>query len=108
MGIMEPMLDWPEMTGIVFLVLGFGLALFSQNWVILYLVMFVAGMAFGATYFRCRKKSAMTPAFVAFMFCIIGLLLGTLFAKIHIVVLMIVAGTIVGYVLHDKGIIHSI
>lgn len=104
---MDPYMDWPEMMGVVFLVLGFGLALFSQNWVILYLVMFFAGMAFGAAYFRCKKKSAKTPAFIMFMFCIIGLLLGTLFAKTQMVVLMIVAGTIVGYWLHDKGIIHS-
>ncbi len=104
---MEMVFDWPEFFAIVFMIIGFGLALFSDNLIIAYIVVFLMGLLFGRVWYR-GKKTNQIPLFLSIVFFLLGFMIGTLFASLQIIVLLMLAGVILGFWLHEKGIIHSV
>lgn len=104
----EPLyLDWPEITAFIFMILGFVLALFSQSMIIAYIVVFLMGLLFGRIWYRW-KRSGRIPLFLAIIFFLMGFIVGALFANLQVIVLLLLAGIVIGYWLHEKGIIHSV
>ncbi len=104
---MELVLDWPEFWAVVFMVVGFALALFSDNLAIAYIVVFLMGLLFGRVWYR-GKKTNRIPLFLSIIFFLLGFMIGSLFASLQVIVLLMLAGVLIGYWLHEKGIIHSV
>lgn len=104
---MEFPLDWPEFFAVIFMIVGFALALFSDNLVVAYIVVFLMGLLFGRTWYR-GKKTNRIPLFLSIIFFLFGFMIGTLFSSVQVIVLLMLAGVLIGYWLHEKGIIHSV
>ncbi|HLF54759.1 MAG TPA: hypothetical protein VI612_03495 [Candidatus Nanoarchaeia archaeon] len=104
---MELALDWPEFWAVVFMVVGFAFALFSDNLVVAYIVVFLMGLLFGRVWHR-GKKTNRVPLFLSIIFFLLGFMIGSLFASLQVIVLLMLAGVVLGYWLHEKGIIHSV
>lgn len=103
----EMKLDWPEVVALVFVIVGFLVALNTgQAWT-MYLVAVLAGLFFGRRWYRRRKgdKFSLFLTMVAFL---VGFGLGSLLLNIRMLVLVFLAGFAVGFWLHDKDIIKSI
>jgi len=104
----EPLyMDWPEIIAFIFMIVGFFLAIFADSMIIAYIVVFLMGLLFGRIWYR-YKRSSRVPLFLSIVFFLLGFMVGTLFAKLQIIVLLMLAGTVIGYWLHEKGIIHSV
>jgi len=104
----EPLyLGWPEVVAFILMIVGFFFAIFAQNMIIAYIVVFLMGLLFGRVWYRYSRSSRI-PLFLSIMFFLLGFMLGTLFANLQIIVLLMLAGTVIGYWLHEKGIIHSV
>lgn len=98
--------DWPELTAIVVLIIGFAFALFSRNSVTLYLVCFFTGLLFGRLWFKVRMSHCI-PLFLAIMAFFLGFILGGIWANLRIIAIVLLAGILIGYWLHEKKIIRS-
>ena len=100
------MLDWPEIIAILFAILGFALALFSGNFVIIYIVALLMGLVFGRLWYKFRLSHTI-PIFLALMAFFLGYILGGVWANMRIIAIMLLAGILAGYWLHAKRIIRS-
>ena len=98
--------DWPELTAIVVLIIGFAFALFSRNTTTLYLVCFFAGLLFGRLWYKVRMSHCI-PLFLAIMAFFLGFILGGIWANLRIIAIVLLAGILIGYWLHEKKIIRS-
>ncbi len=104
---MNVMFDWPESVAFLFLIIGVVMALFSGNIYILYTVCFLVGLVFGRVWYRLRMSECI-PLFLAIMAFFLGFILGGIFANLRIIALVLIAGILVGYWLHEKKIIRSL
>jgi len=98
--------DWPEWIAMIFLILGFAMALFSASPTILYTVCFLMGLVFGRIWYK-REKKGKVPLFYSIMTFFIGFIVGALFANIRFIVFFLLAGILAGYWIHRKRIIHA-
>ncbi len=102
---MDLTLDWPELYGLLFIVVGFGLAIVSRNAFVTIAVIGLMGLSFGRTWFRCKKQSTWVPLFITMMFFLIGFFVGSFFANLQISIMVFLGGTLAGYKVHEKRVI---
>ena len=103
---MNLIFDWPETVGLLFLIIGLVLALFSGNAVVLYSVCFIMGLVFGRMWYKFRASHCI-PLFLAVMAFFLGFILGGIWAHLRIIALALLAGILLGYWLHEKKIIRT-
>jgi len=101
------LLDWPETVGLLFLIIGFVLAIMSGNAVVLYITCFLMGLIFGRMWYKFRVSQCI-PLFIVVMAFFLGFILGGIYANLRIIALLLLAGILVGYWLHAKKIIRSL
>ena len=99
--------DWPETVGLLFLIIGFVMAMLAGNVYVLYSVCFLIGLIFGRILYRFRMSECI-PIFIVIMAFFLGFILGGIYANLRIIALLLLAGILISYWLHDKRIIRSI
>lgn len=99
--------DWPELAAVIFLFLGFILALASSTFTIAYIVIFLLGLMFGRTWYRFHRarKTALVMSIAA---CLLGFGFGAILGNLQLVVLVFLLGILIGYWVHQKGWISSV
>ncbi len=98
--------DWPEAISLLLLIIGFFMAIFSGNNAILYIVCFLMGLIFGRIWYKFRLSHCI-PVFLAIMGFFLGFILGGIFANLRVIALVLLAGLLIGYWLHEKKIIRT-
>ncbi len=93
--------DWPELVAFTFLLVGFFLALFSQSFFVLYSVCFLMGLIFGRVWWKWKTANKV-PVFLTIVGFLLGFMLGSLFANLRLIVLLVFGGIIIGYYVHVK------
>ena len=101
------MCDWPEILASIFLSIGIIFGIFSKNLAAVYIICILAGLLFGRLWWKFKKDNK-TPIFISIMTFFFGFILGTLFADIRIILILLLLGTLAGYWLHEKKIITSV
>ena len=100
------LLDWPETFALTFLIVGFFMAIFSGSTTVLYIVCFLMGLVFGKVWYRFRMSNCI-PLFMAIMTFFLGFILGGFFANLRVIALLMLAGILIGYWIHEKKIIRT-
>ena len=101
------LLDWPEVIALIFFALGVIIALASGTFWILYSVSFLMGLLFGRVWYR-QAKSNKVPLFLTIALFLLGMIVGSFFAWVRPVTILLIAGVVIAYFLHAKGIIESV
>ena len=99
--------DWPEIISFILLVLGFLAALFVSSAVILYTLIFIAGLGGGRVWFRVKNHLKASWSLILLGF-LIGFVLGSRYGDDRIIVFFYIFGIVLSYYLHDKGIVKSL
>ncbi len=99
--------DWPETVGLLFLIIGFVMAMLAGNAYILYTVCLLIGLMFGRILYRFRMSECI-PVFIIIMAFFLGFILGGIYANLRVIALLLLAGMLISYWLHDKRIIRSV
>lgn len=105
--------DWPEIIGFILLVIGAFVGIFATSAIIAYTLILLVGMMGGRMWYRIKLNFK-----VAWSITLIGFLIGFMvgnklrlgggYGDSRIIILFYVAGIVLSYYLHDKGIIKSI
>jgi CDP-diglyceride synthetase len=99
--------DWPEAVSLIFLIIGFFAAIFSGNVLILYAVCFLMGLLFGRVWYRFKRANCV-PLFMTVMTFFLGFILGAIYADLRIIALLLLAGILIGYWIHEKKLIRTL
>ena len=101
------LLDWPEVVAGLFFCIGMLLALFAGNFWMLYGVAFLMGLLFGRVWYR-QQFSKKTSLVFSILLFLLGLFLGSFFAWVRAVTLLLAAGMVIAYWLHKQRIVESV
>ena len=96
--------DIPEIITIIAIILGFTIAIFTPNKILLYTLAFLSGLLFGKTWQK-YQKSQCVPMFLIIIGFFLGFVIGGIYANIRIITLMLLAGILISYWIHEKKII---
>lgn len=99
---MDPLLDWPEIFGVFFIVVGASLALFSDSLWALYAVCALMGLVFGRLWYRLKSTNRVQIVIMAAGF-LAGLLVLSLYANIRLLLVVFVVSMAAGFYLHKTG-----
>ena len=103
---MDPLLDWPELLGVAFLVAGIFLALFSDSVWTLYAVCALMGLLFGRLWYRLKSTNRVQVV-IMFTGFLIGFLLLSLYTNVRLFIIIFAVGMLAGYYLHKTGHIRA-
>lgn len=98
--------NWAEFFALVLLIIGFFIAISAGSAVVLYIISFLFGAAFGRWWYKFKKKLKV-PAAIITLGALIGLALGSFYGSRDMVVILFILGFVGSYHLHDRKIIHS-
>ncbi|MBW3019261.1 hypothetical protein KY329_03695 [Candidatus Woesearchaeota archaeon] len=98
--------DWPEFVALLFMVLGFVVAIMTDSTIAAYAVVFIMGLFFGRIWYRF-EQSAKLPLILAILGCLLGIVLGLILHNLQLVLLLFVLGIIAGFWIHKRGWIQS-
>ncbi|MBI4145735.1 hypothetical protein HY489_00165 [Candidatus Woesearchaeota archaeon] len=104
---MDISFDWAEWIAVFFLLIGSLMALFVANVVILYLVCFLMGLAFGRMWYKWKKRGRV-PLFLSIMTFIFGFLMGAVFRSARVLLIIFVAGMFAGYYISEKELLRAV
>lgn len=97
------MKDWPELIGLLFLLLAFAFAISIQNLWMNYTIILLAGLMAGRVIFNKRGHQPLFPFILIIIIFLVGYLLGSIrFNRIPIFLIFVVA-TWGSYRLHKEG-----
>ena len=99
-------IDWPEMLATAFLAVGLVIGAATSSTSTIYATCFLMGLLFGRLWWRWKTGNRV-PIFLSIMTFFFGFTLGTLFADLRIVSILLLLGVVLGYWLHEKKIITS-
>jgi len=98
---------WAELFFFILLVMGFLFSILTQNLVLSYSLIFVAGMVGGRLIYE-RKNKLQLPYYLMTMGFLIGYLLGAFYGNRNVMIILFILGSLISYYLHDKGYIQDI
>jgi len=98
--------DFPEILTIIAIITGIIIALATPNRIILYATALIMGLLFGRLWHKYKKSQCVPLALVIIGF-FLGYLLGGIYANIRIIAIMLLAGIIISYWLHEKKILKT-
>ena len=94
--------QWPELTAVLLLILGFILALFSKSAAVTYIMITICGMVSGRMLFYKKYKMKMLFFMVVIGF-MIGFILGSFYGDTRFIIAWFIIGNYVGYFLHKEA-----
>ena len=97
--------SWAEAFFVVLLIIGFVLALSSQNPALTYAVSFLAGLLAGRYYFVQVGKQPLFPFFLIIIGFLIGYIIGSFNANRWIVAILFFLAWLSSHMFHKKGYI---
>lgn len=103
---MDPTTDWPEILALFFLGTGIVFALASNSPATLYTVCFLMGLIFGRMWHKMKKNQCI-PLSMIIMAFFLGYVLGGIWANLRIIAIMLLAGILTGYWIHEKKILRT-
>ena len=98
---------WAELTALVVFIIGLGFTLNAQSALISYVLIFIFGLIGGRFWYH-MKHELWVPIILIIVGFLLGYVMGTVFERITLVVVLFVFGIIISYMLHDRNIISSI
>src|SRR3989338_3061014 len=100
------LVDWPEAVAVVFFCIGLVIALLSGTFWVLYSVAFLLGLLFGRIWYRQRSSSKIALVIILLLL-LLGIIVGSFFAWVRPVTILLLSGVVLAYWLHKKGIVES-
>ena len=101
------LVDWPEAVAVVFFCIGLVIALLSRTFWVLYSVAFLLGLVFGRIWYR-QRSSSKVPLIIVLALLFLGIIVGSFFAWVRPVTVLMLNGVLLAYWLHKKGFIESV
>ncbi|HLC32472.1 MAG TPA: hypothetical protein VJJ82_01470 [Candidatus Nanoarchaeia archaeon] len=101
------LLDWPEFVACIFFFIGIVIALASGSYWVLYTCAFLMGLLFGRVWYRQRVSNKVPLVFAMILF-LFGMIIGSFFAWVRSVTILLFAGALIAYFLHKKGFVESV
>jgi len=98
--------SWAEFFFFVLLVIGLLVAISVTNKLLVYFVIFIAGLIAGRMIFE-REHNLSFPYYLIIIGFLIGFLIGVRTGDRRIIVVLFVLGSLVSFYLFDKGFIHD-
>ena len=101
------LLDWPEVLALIFLIIGFIMSITAGNTTAIYLIAVLAGLFFGRLYYRF-KKSENIALFLIMITFFLGFIVGGIWSNLKAIALLLMAGIIIGYLVHEKKYLKTV
>lgn len=97
--------QWAELLALFFLFVGFILVVMLRKPAYIYLVVFLAGLLAGRTYFLKKMKEPLLPFVLMIIGFLVGVLVGVFWASRLISIILFMVSFILSYYLHQKYIL---
>lgn len=97
--------QWVETLTLLFLALGFGIAVLLQNSILSYLSIFLAGALVGRNYYVKKFKEPILPTVLIVLGFLFGYLAASIWASRIVTLFFFALGAAISYYLHVKEIL---
>lgn len=97
--------QWPELTAVLFLIIGFFLSVLIQNQAASYLSIFLAGGLAGRIYYMKRYQEPIIPYVIIIAGFFLGYLIGAFWINRLLTIVLFAAAFYLSYYLHIKKIL---
>ncbi|MCP3682973.1 MAG: hypothetical protein GY861_09805 [bacterium] len=99
----EFLMNWVELSFVLFIIIGFIIATIIRNAFLSYVVIFLCGAIFGKMLFH-GKKDFLFPYVLLTIGFGLGYIIGDRVAETTFILIVFVLGNCVSYLIHEKGL----
>ena len=97
--------DWPEVMGLLLLLVGFAVALSIQSVWLNYIIIILAGLMAGRVIFKKKGNQPLFPFILIIIIFLVGYLLGSFAFNRVLILFVFLISTYISYKIHKKGYI---
>ena len=97
--------QWAEAFFVLVLLLGFLVSISIKSAILIYVVIFCAGLWSGRAIFKKLGRQPVFPFFLIIIGFLVGYLLGSFTFNKKLIIFMFILGALISYYIHKKGYI---
>jgi len=99
--------DWAELLGLLFLIIGFIIAIRSTSAFLSYVIILVIGCMVGRFWYKIKDQFRF-PWLIVIFGLLVGYLLGDRYGSNLVIIILFLLGAIVSYYVHENHVITSV